>query len=276
MKISLNLATRPYIELRPIYARLRLMMLVLVVLALPMLLVLRVEQNKAQQATARVDQLKRNIALLEAQQRSARALLQQPDNASLLAQVDFLNELFRRKAFSWTATMSDLETTLPAGVQVLSIDPVVAADGHVTIRLRVSGPRERAVAVVRNLERSRHFLAPRLASESLANLSSSSASSGTGSIRQVGQTLPTGTGSSATGGSATDVAFDILADYRPLPHSHDRAGLPAEGDATAEQSRANSGDSGVRSELVSADIAAPAATIAAARHSGQSASKEAR
>ena len=212
MKITLNLATRPYIELRPIYARLRVIMLVLAALALPMLLVLRVEQTKAAQATARVDQLHRNIALLEAQQRSAHSLLQQPDNASLLAQADFLNALFRRKAFSWTATMSDLETTLPAGVQVLSIDPVVSPDGHVTIRLRVSGAREHAVEVVRNLEHSRHFVAPRLASEALANQTTGGAAA---SVRQVAE----------TGGAATDVAFDILADYRPLPHSHDRAGM---------------------------------------------------
>ncbi len=219
MKIQLNLATRPYIELRPIYARLRLMMLVLAVLALPMLLVLRVEQVKAKEATARVDQLKHNIQLLQAQQRAAQALMQQPDNAGVLAQADFLNELFRRKAFSWTATMSDLETTLPTGVQVLSIDPVVAADGHVTIRLRVSGPRERGVEVVRNLEHSRHFIAPRLASEALAN----QGGSGSGSVRQVAE----------TGGSPTDVAFDILADYRPLPHSHDRAGMASEQVAAA-------------------------------------------
>jgi type IV pilus assembly protein PilN len=221
MKINLNLATRPYIELRPIYARLRLIMLVLAVLALPMLLVLKVEQTKAQQATARVDQLRHNIELLEAQQRSAQALMQRPENAGVLAQAEFLNDLFRRKSFSWTATMSDLETTLPAGVQVLSIDPVVAADGHVTIRMRVSGARDRAVDLIRNLEHSRHFIAPRLASESLANQAGSSSG---GAVRPVSQTAGSAT---QTGGSATDVAFDILADYRPLPHSHDRAGLGA-------------------------------------------------
>jgi type IV pilus assembly protein PilN len=233
MKITLNLATRPYIELRPIYARLRLMMLVLAALALPMLLVLRVEQAKAREAVARVDQLKHDIALLESQQRAAQALMRQPENAGVLAQADFLNELFRRKAFSWTATMSDLETTLPAGVQVLSIDPVVAPDGHVTIRMRVSGARERAVEVVRNLEHSRHFIAPRLASEALANQNSGS---GSASVRQV----------SETGGAATDVAFDILADYRPLPHSHDRAGLSGKQDASAEAGGAQmeAGDAG--------------------------------
>jgi type IV pilus assembly protein PilN len=218
MKITLNLATRPYIELRPIYARLRMMALVFAVLALPLLLLLHVEQSKA----ARVDQLKHNILLLQQQQRAAKSLMQQPDNAGVLTQADFLNELFRRKAFSWTATISDLETTLPAGVQVLTIDPIVAPDGSVTIRLRVSGARERAVEAVRNLEHSRHFIAPRLADEALAQQNP-------GNVRQVADTGP------------GDVSFDIIAEYRPLPHSHtsDHAATenaaPAQGEETGGQ-----------------------------------------
>ena len=57
--------------------------------------------------------------------------------------------------------MMDLENVLPSGVQVLNIDPVIAKDGKVTIRLRVSGAHDRGVDLVRNLERSHRFLAPR-------------------------------------------------------------------------------------------------------------------
>jgi type IV pilus assembly protein PilN len=222
MKITLNLATRPYIELRPIYARLRMIALVLAVLGLPLFLLLHFEQSRAAAATARVEQLKRNILLLQAQQRAAHALMQQPENAGVLAQADFLNELFRHKAFSWTATMSDLETTLPAGVQVLTIDPNVAPDGLVTIRLRVSGARTRAVEVVRNLEHSRHFIAPRLANETLANPDSTGGNNA--SVRRVAEAA----------NAPADVSFDILADYRPLPHSHERAGGHATGDTTGK------------------------------------------
>ena len=248
MKITLNLATRPYIELRPIYARLRLMMLVLAALALPMLLVLRVEQAKAGEAVARVDQLKHDIALLESQQRTAQALMQQPENAGVLAQADFLNELFRRKAFSWTATMADLETTLPAKVKVLNIDQDVSKQENVTIRMRVSGARERAVEVVRNLEHSRHFVAPRLASEALANQNSGG---GSASVRQV----------SETGGAAADVAFDILADYRPLPHSHDRGGIAARQDAAGGSADA----AGAQVNAADGAAASPAANQGAGR-----------
>jgi type IV pilus assembly protein PilN len=100
--------------------------------------------------------------------------------------------------------MTDLETVLPSGVEVLSIDPIVAKDGHVTIRLRVTGGRDHALDLIRNLEQSKHFVQPRLATESLAT--------GNG---------PPGMVQDISGNSA--VNFDILADYRPLP-------LPAAGD----------------------------------------------
>ena len=92
--------------------------------------------------------------------------MREPQNASVLSQSQFLNQLFARKAFSWTAIMMDLENVLPSGVQVLNIDPVISRDGHVTIHLRVSGQRDRAVDLVRNLEHSRRFLSPRVSSES--------------------------------------------------------------------------------------------------------------
>ena len=60
----------------------------------------------------------------------------------------------------------DLERVLPAGVQVTNIDPAVAKDGHVTVRLRVLGQHERGVDLMRNLEKSRRFLSPRLTGES--------------------------------------------------------------------------------------------------------------
>ncbi len=45
MNVSLNLATRPYIELRPVYARLRIASAVPLLLALPLLLLLHAEQT---------------------------------------------------------------------------------------------------------------------------------------------------------------------------------------------------------------------------------------
>ncbi len=198
MRITINLASHPYVELRPVYTRLRLWMLVLAVLVVPFGWLLHIEKQRAAAATAHVRAMQTRVDQLQRQQQSYQALMRQPQNAAVLDQSDFLNNLFRQKSFSWTATMTDLETVLPAGVQVQSIDPQMSPDGHVTIRMRVTGQRERALDLVKNLERSKHFASPRLAGEALAT-------SGQGN-----QPMP-------VSASATDVNFDILADYRPLP-----------------------------------------------------------
>jgi type IV pilus assembly protein PilN len=198
MRITVNLATRPFVELQPVYKRLRIWMALLLVVAIPLWYLTRIEQKKADIATARVRGMQAKVQQMQRQQQSYQALMRQPQNAAVLTQSDFLNDLFRRKAFSWTATMTDLETVLPAGVQVLSIDPQVTPDGRVTIRMRVSGARERAIELVQNLEGSKHFASPRLAGESLATANSGNQ-----------QATPVN--------ASSDVNFDILADYRPLP-----------------------------------------------------------
>ena len=44
--------------------------------------------------------------------------------------------------FSWTLAMEDLETVLPGGVQVTTLEPMRDKDGHITLHLRVLGPRD--------------------------------------------------------------------------------------------------------------------------------------
>jgi type IV pilus assembly protein PilN len=216
MKIALNLASKPYVDLRPIFKRLRIIMVILAVLAVPLWFLLRAEQKKAATATARVNAVEGNVYRLRQQEQNYQDLMRQPKNAAVLTQADFLNSLFRRKAFSWTATMSDLETVMPGGLQVLSIDPQVAPDGAVTIRLRVSGARDHAIELVRNLEKSRHFAAPRLAGEALATSTGPNAG-----FQPINAAIP--------------VNFDILADYRPLTEAEEKAEEAAAKKSTSEQ-----------------------------------------
>ena len=45
--------------------------------------------------------------------------------------------------------MEDLETVLPSGVQVTTLEPIRDKDGHITLRLRVLGPRDRSIQLYR-------------------------------------------------------------------------------------------------------------------------------
>lgn len=198
MKISVNLATKPYVELAAIYSRLRTWIAILAVLGVAFWFLYRSERGQAQEKMAYVASVRNHVGQLERQEQSYQTLMRQPKDAAILDQSDYLNDLFRRKAFSWTATMTDLETVLPSGVQVLAIDPIVAKDGHVTIRLRVVGARDRALDLIRNLEKSKHFVQPRLVDEVIEGNTA-----GQGNFQNVN--------------TGSFVNFDIFADYRPLP-----------------------------------------------------------
>jgi type IV pilus assembly protein PilN len=198
MRLTLNLASRPYVELRPLYQRLRMLALLLLVTAGLFWWVLRAEKGKAVEAHARAAALQTSIREARTERQQAENAMRQPDKAAVLTQAQFLNILYLRKSFSWTAVMMDLEQVLPAGVQVLNIDPVVGKDGTVTIRMRVAGPRERAVTLVRNLEGSRRFRAPRIVGETAQSQSGANAN-----------LQPASTNNA--------VNFDVLAEYNPLP-----------------------------------------------------------
>ena len=199
MRIQLNLASRPFIELGPLYLRLRILIVLLAVVAVPLWTLLATEKRRASEAAGRLDAVELNIRAIEAQRQAFQAQMREPQNATVLSQSQFLNQLFASKAFSWTAVMMDLENVLPSGVQVLNIDPVIARDGKVTIRLRVNGPHNLGVDLVRNLEHSHRFLAPRLARETAENNQNQ---------RQI---EPVST--------AANVNFDLLAEYNPLPET---------------------------------------------------------
>jgi type IV pilus assembly protein PilN len=198
MRISVNLATRPFIELRPLFAKLRLAAIALALLAVALGFALRSLNAKARAAEAQMNALKAKTQDYQQERQRNEARMRQPQNMAVLERSQFLNSLFASKSFSWTAVMMDLERVLPAGVQVTSIEPATSKTGEVSIRLRVSGDRDRAVELVRNLERSRRFVNPRLAGEQTQAQETNNNRAGF---------QPTALGA---------VEFDILSGYNPL------------------------------------------------------------
>lgn len=165
MRITLNLASHPFFELRPLLLRLRAIAVALVVLAAILFMLLRVEQNKALRAEAAVHRWTVSTQNLQREWQQDQALMREPSNAATLERAQFLNQQFTLKSFSWTTALMDLELVLPQGVQVLSIDPQMTKEGQVLVRLRVDGPRDKVVELVSNLEKSPHFLHPMVAGE---------------------------------------------------------------------------------------------------------------
>ncbi len=210
MRISVNLASRPFVELRPLFARLRLLMAALAVLAVALGFALHVLNRKAAIASAQMDSLKAQTSAFQQERAQNEARMRQPQNAGVLERSRFLNSLFARKSFSWTAVMMDLERVLPTGVQVTSIEPVISKEGDVSIRLRVTGDRDRTIQLVRNLERSQRFIGPRLAGESALTADRAKTLGVNAPVALRVGALPEGNG----------VEFEIFSGYNPLPEPH--------------------------------------------------------
>ncbi len=199
MRISVNLATRPFVELRPLFSKLRLAIAALAIVAAADAFWLHALTAKARAAEAQMNALRAKTTQYQQERQRNEARMRQPQNMAVLEPSRFLNALFAQKSFSWTAVMMDLERVLPAGVQVTSIDPATTKNGDVNIRLKVSGDRDRAVELVRNLERSQRFITPRIAGEAA-------------------QAQETGRLSASVVAPGA-VEFDILSGYNPLPSS---------------------------------------------------------
>jgi type IV pilus assembly protein PilN len=168
MRIILNLATRPYADIGPAIKLLRIAMAVLAVIGIGLGIGLYAVHHQAEEARKTEQQVQSKIDALNSERQGYQDLMRQPANDALLKQAVALNQLIDEKTFSWTLAMEDLETVLPGGVQAMSLDPGRdSKTGIITLKLRVVGPRDRAVDLVENLEHSKHFLLPKIVAESM-------------------------------------------------------------------------------------------------------------
>lgn len=195
MRVAINLASRPFADIAPAIKTLRRAMGVLALIAIALLVGLHFVHDKAEAARASEHELDGQIAKIRQEQGQYQAMMRLPDNAFTLQQSENLNRLFDEKSFSWTLAMEDLETVLPAGVQVMTLEPTVKA-GQISVRLRVIGPRDKDVELVRNLEHSHHFVLPRIVGETAESL---------GGPGQRPEPVA----------ASSRVDFDVLADYNP-------------------------------------------------------------
>jgi len=203
MKITLNLASRPFTDLTEVYKGLRIAMGVLLLVAALLGLILHFVLQRDQRAYDRAHLLDKTTADLAKERQGYETMMQQPANAKVVDETDALNDLFDEKAFSWTLVMKDLETVLPGPVQITTIEPVRTKDGHVILHLRALGPRAQTIRLVENMEHSDRFRLPRIVGES-----PESNAGANGQLQNV------------SAANAEDL--DLLTDYNMSPSLNDR------------------------------------------------------
>jgi type IV pilus assembly protein PilN len=165
MRLTLNLASDPFVDMRPLLRRLRIAMYSLAISSLVLGGILYVLRRHEQGAYVRARSVESNIADAGREIEGLNALVRRPDNAKVIDETEALNQLFDEKAFSWTVVMRDLETVLPQDVQLTTIEPVRAKSGDVILHFHVLGPRNGSLEFLQNLEYSKRFGIPRIVGE---------------------------------------------------------------------------------------------------------------
>jgi type IV pilus assembly protein PilN len=182
MRLRINLASQPYEVAQQYKQRLTLLIAILGVAAVALVGYIGYPRAHSRSINRQLTLVQRQISQLELEEAQARAMLGKPSNRDIAEQSDFLNELFARKALSWTRIFSEMERIVPPSLHVVSMKPEYTKANDLVLHVVVAtDSRDRAVELVRRMEKSNHFRQSQIVAEAV--LSNTSDQSGTGNIQ---------------------------------------------------------------------------------------------
>lgn len=191
MRININLASQPYEVAREYKRRMTLVIAALAVAAVALLGYILYQRAQSRGINGRLAEVQRQIDTLNHEESQARAILNKPANRTIADQSEFLNDLFARKSMSWTHIFTVMEKIMPSEIHVVSMKPEFSKTNDLVLHVVVAtDSRDRAIELVRNMEKSSHFRQPQV----------------------VAETVVTGTSEQ---GQAGNIQFDIAAVYLP-------------------------------------------------------------
>jgi type IV pilus assembly protein PilN len=163
MRIDINLATQPYEDSQQLWVRWGSGVAVIGLFTLMLLYMVITGWISARKDRNLIRQREEQIAERDNEKTKAEVILSLPENRNTRDRSQFLNDLFQRKAFSWTKVFEDLERVMPARLHVVSIHPEMPNENQLQIKLKVAGEsHERALELVRKMEGSQRFQQTRI------------------------------------------------------------------------------------------------------------------
>jgi type IV pilus assembly protein PilN len=196
MRLDINLATRPYEDSRQFWTRWGAGLGLSVIVTLLLLYLVITGIASARSDRTLIKEREQQIADRDQQRSRAEATLNLPENRSTRDRSQFLNDLFQRKAFSWTRVFEDMERVMPNRLHLVSIQPTMSTSHQLELKMVVGGDsREHAQELVRRMEGSQHFQDTKIEVEN-----------------------------TQAGGQGDAVRFEISATYVPVSDSQTRKG----------------------------------------------------
>lgn len=183
MRININLATERYEAVRQYLQRIRTLVVIMALVAAVLVGYILYQRSHTRNIDAKIAKAKQELSELNNEKAQAQAILNKPANRGIADQSEFLNELFARKSLSWTRIFSEMERIMPPNIHVVSIKPDYTLNNELVVHMVVAtDSRDRAVDLVKRMEKSSHFRGPQIVAENVT-ANSSDQSAGPGNIQ---------------------------------------------------------------------------------------------
>ena len=167
MRVTINLATQPYQDVRAFALRWGLGLALLALLAAGLVYKAVEGWSSTREIGAIISADQDQIRKMNSDISSANIELNRPANRDIRMQSAFLNTLIARKAFSWTEAFSTLEKIMPPRLHVVSMQPELDDQNRLTLKMRVAGSsRDSFLMLLRRMESTPEFQDPQPLSES--------------------------------------------------------------------------------------------------------------
>jgi len=180
MRFNINLASQPYEAARQFRQRMSAIVALLALLAVGLISYIVYQRIHSRGINRQLSEVRQEIDGLNHEEAQARAILNKPENRDVADQSEFLNQLFARKALSWTRVFGEMERIMPYDLHVVSMKPEYTKTNDLMVRIVVAtGSRGKAVELVRRMEKSNHFRQAEIVAENVtANIGDQSAGPG--------------------------------------------------------------------------------------------------
>ncbi len=183
MRFTLNLASQPYEAARQFRQRMGAVVAALALVAVALVGYIVYQRVQSRAVNQQLSEAQREIDNLNREEAQARAILNKPENRDVADRSEFLNQLFARKALSWTRVFTEMERIMPPDLHVVSMKPEYNKTNDLTLHVVVAtGSRGRAVELVRRMEKSDHFRQAEIVAENVT-ANSGDQSAGPGNIQ---------------------------------------------------------------------------------------------
>jgi type IV pilus assembly protein PilN len=166
MRVTINLATQPYQDVRSFALRWSVGLLLLAVIAAGLVYKAIEGWRSTRDIGAKISADQEQMSKLNEDISKGNVELNRPANRDIRMQSAFLNTLIARKAFSWTEAFSTLEKIMPPRLHVVSMQPELDEQNRLTLKMRVAGDsRDSFLTLLRRMENTPEFLSPQPESE---------------------------------------------------------------------------------------------------------------